>query len=144
MASVTLEVSKAGAAWFEENTIAHKAFSAAQATIDAFRAANSVLADLREGPSWVRWATASATLAIGLANVRSIFKTPTDGSAATASAAVYNAPAVVQEVPVTRTVTGEAEEEQIKANNQVRVVLVYGDVEEAANRVQVQQSEASF
>lgn len=144
MALVTLEVSKAGAAWFEENTIAHKAFSAAQATIDAFRAANSVLADLREGPSWVRWATASATLAIGLANVKSIFNTPTDGSAATASAAVYNAPAVVQEVPVTRTVTGEAEEEQIRANNQVRVVLVYGDVEEAANRVQVQQSEASF
>lgn len=145
--TATMAVAKAGEALFEENTIAHKAFSVAQAVMDTYRAANSILADAKEGPSWVRWVQAAATIGIGLANVRNILSTPTDGSIASVSGsatAVYNAPAVVQEVPVTRTVTGEAEEEQIRANNQTRVVLVYGDVEEAANRVQVQQSEASF
>lgn len=145
--TATMAISEAGAALFEENTIAHKAFSIAQAVMDTYRAANSILADAKEGPSWVRWVQAAATIGIGLANVRNILSTPTDGSIASVSGsatAVYNAPAVVQEVPVTRTVTGEAEEEQIRANNQTRVVLVYGDVEEAANRVQVQQSEASF
>lgn len=145
--TASMAVSEAGAALFEENTIAHKAFSIAQAIMDTYRAANSILADKKEGLSWVRWVQAAATIGIGLANVRNILSTPTDGSIASVSGsatAVYNAPAVVQEVPVTRTVTGEAEEEQIRANNQTRVVLVYGDVEEAANRVQVQQSEASF
>lgn len=145
--TASMAVSEAGAALFEENTIAHKAFSIAQAVMDTYRAANSILADAKEGPSWVRWVQAAATIGIGLANVRNILSTPTDGSIASVSGsvtAVYNAPAVVQEVPVTRTLTGEAEEEQIRANNQTRVVLVYGDVEEAANRVQVQQSEASF
>lgn len=145
--TAAMAVSEAGAALFEENTIAHKAFSIAQAVMDTYRAANSILADAKEGPSWVRWVQAAATIGIGLANVRNILSTPTDGSIASVSGsatAVYNAPAVVQEVPVTRTVTGEAEEEQIRANNQTRVVLVYGDVEEAANRVQVQQSESSF
>lgn len=145
--TASMAISEAGAALFEENTIAHKAFSIAQAIMDTYRAANSILADAKEGPSWVRWVQAAATIGIGLANVRNILSTPTDGSIASVSGsatAVYNAPAVVQEVPVTRTVTGEAEEEQIRANNQTRVVLVYGDVEEAANRVQVQQSEASF
>lgn len=145
--TATMAISEAGAALFEENTIAHKAFSIAQAVMDTYRAANSILADAKEGPSWVRWVQAAATIGIGLANVRNILSTPTDGSIASVSGsatAVYNAPAVVQEVPVTRTVTGEAEEEQIRANNQTRVVLVYGDVEEAANRVQVQQSESSF
>lgn len=145
--TATMAISEAGAALFEENTIAHKAFSIAQAVMDTYRAANSILADSKEGRSWVRWVQAAATIGIGLANVRNILSTPTDGSIASVSGsatAVYNAPAVVQEVPVTRTVTGEAEEEQIRANNQTRVVLVYGDVEEAANRVQVQQSEASF
>lgn len=144
--TATMAISEAGAALFEENTIAHKAFSIAQAVIDTYRAANSILADSKASP-WVRWVQAAATIGIGLANVRNILSTPTDGSIASVSGsatAVYNAPAVVQEVPVTRTVTGEAEEEQIRANNQTRVVLVYGDVEEAANRVQVQQSEASF
>lgn len=145
--TASMAISEAGAALFEENTIAHKAFSIAQAIMDTYRAANSILADKKEGLSWVRWIQAAATIGIGLANVRNILSTPTDGSIASVSGsatAVYNAPAVVQEVPVTRTVTGEAEEEQIRANNQTRVVLVYGDVEEAANRVQVQQSEASF
>lgn len=145
--TATMAVAKAGEALFEENTIAHKAFSVAQAVMDTYRAANSILADAKGGPPWVRWVQAAATIGIGLANVRNILSTPTDGSIASVSGsatAVYNAPAVVQEVPVTRTVTGEAEEEQIRANNQTRVVLVYGDVEEAANRVQVQQSEASF
>ena len=145
--TASMAISEAGAALFEENTIAHKAFSIAQAVIDTYRAANSILADSKEGLSWVRWVQAAATIGIGLANVRNILSTPTDGSIASvagSATAVYNAPAVVQEVPVTRTVTGEAEEEQIRANNQTRVVLVYGDVEEAANRVQVQQSEASF
>lgn len=145
--TASMAISEAGAALFEENTIAHKAFSIAQAVMDTYRAANSILADAKEGPSWVRWVQAAATIGIGLANVRNILSTPTDGSIASvagSATAVYNAPAVVQEVPVTRTVTGEAEEEQIRANNQTRVVLVYGDVEEAVNRVQVQQSESSF
>lgn len=145
--TASMAISEAGAALFEQNTIAHKAFSIAQAIIDTYRAANSILADSKGVTPWVRWVQAAATIGIGLANVRNILSTPTDGSIASVSGsatAVYNAPAVVQEVPVTRTVTGEAEEEQIRANNQTRVVLVYGDVEEAANRVQVQQSEASF
>lgn len=133
---------KAGADLFEENTIAHKAFAVADAIMDTYRAATAALAN-GGGMPWAA-INVAATIATGLASVKKILETPDDGSAATASAAVYNAPAVVQEVPVTRTVTGEAEEEQIRANNPVRVVLVYGDVEEAANRVQMQQSEASF
>lgn len=134
---------QAGAALFEENTVAHKAFSAAQAVMDTYKGASAALAN---GGGWP-WGVINfvSTLAMGVANVKKILETKTDGSMPdVGGATVYNAPAVVQEVPVTRTLTGEAEEEQIQANSQTRVVLVYSDVEEAANRVRVQQTESSF
>ena len=97
-------------------------------------------------------AAAAAAITAGMANVKQIIATDASGkstpsiSGATPSVpAVVNAPAVVQEVPVVRTLTSASEEERLNkiASNQ-RVYLVYSDVEEAGKHVEVQQTESSF
>ena len=92
-------------------------------------------------------AQAATVTATGLANVAKIRSTSTKGSGggASAVAAQVSAPAVVQQVPVTRSLTSQTEEARLdRMASDQRVVLVYTDVEKAQRYVDVVESETSF
>lgn len=93
---------------------------------------------------------AATVTAAGIANIAKMKSTDTSGSSAPVGvgASVY-APAVIQQVPVTRSLTGASEEERLNqiaqnTGKDQRVYLVYSDVEAAGNRVAVQTAETSF
>ena len=131
---------------FEENTIAYKSFAIAEAVINTYQAATKSIAEL--GMPWGAAAAASA-LAAGFAQVKNIMSVDTSGKTTPNIngdvGAVVSAPAVVQEVPITRTITDTSVEDRLNAKlADQRVILVYSDVEEFGKRVQVQRSESSF
>lgn len=93
---------------------------------------------------------AATVTAAGIANIAKMKSTDTSGNSAPVGvgASVY-APAVIQQVPVTRSLTGASEEERLNqiaqnTGKDQRVYLVYSDVEAAGNRVAVQNAETSF
>ena len=131
---------------FEENTIAYKSFAIAEAVINTYQAATKSIAEL--GMPWGAAAAASA-LAAGFAQVKNIMSVDTSGKTTPDIngdvGAVVSAPAVVQEVPITRTITDTSVEDRLNAKlADQRVILVYSDVEEFGKQVQVQRSESSF
>lgn len=137
-----------------EETAAGKAAAVAAATIDTYKAANSAYSALAGvplvGPALGAAAAAAAVVA-GIANVKKILSTNTDGSnaasvtgGAAAAPAVVTPPAVIQEVPVIRSLTGAKEEEQVNSSSGERVYVVYSDIEGAGRTVDVQQSESTF
>lgn len=135
----------------------YKAMASAQAAVQAMLSANEAYASMASIPyvGPVLGATAAAAaLASGLAQVRKINATnmkaiaPTSSATSSAPApapaptASVSAPAVIQQVEATRTVTGVREEERM--NKAQRVYLVYDDVQQAGKKVDVQTSEATF
>ena len=89
----------------------------------------------------------------GIANVKKIIATKEDGSNAASVAATPNIstpavvtpPAVIEQVPLTRTLTSASEEERLnQMAAQQRVFVVYDDIAEAGRNVQVQQTESTF
>lgn len=94
--------------------------------------------------------SAAAAVVSGLANVKQILSVDTSGNSmpsigGASTPAFVQPPAVVQEVPVTRSLTSASEEERLnKMARDTRVFLVYSDVEQAGKQVEVQQTEASF
>jgi len=95
-------------------------------------------------------AKAAAVMATGMAQVAKIQSTDVSGKN-TASGGTSNlqtvaasAPAPVQIVPVTRTLTSASEEAKINEQKDVRVNLVYSDVEAAGTRVNVVNSETDL
>lgn len=131
----------------------YKLAASAQAMIDAYLAANEAYSSMASipyvGPA-LGIAAAAAALASGLANVRAINSvSATSGGSASAPsstsapiAASVSAPAVIQQVQTTRSLTSASEEERI--NQAQRVYLVYDDVQQAGRRVAVQDSESTF
>lgn len=129
----------------------------ASATIDMLQGAVTAYATAQSlgvpaGPI-VGAINAAAVIAAGTANIAKMKKTDTSGNSVSSSApsigASVSAPAIIQQVPVTRSLTGASEEERLNqiAENTAkdqRVVLVYSDVEAAGRRVQVQTAETSF
>lgn len=94
---------------------------------------------------WILAGIQAATiLATGIANITKIKNTDTSGnsSSSSASGAIVSAPAVVQQVPVTRTLTGVQEEEQL--NKSQRVYVVYDDIAKAGRKVDVTETESTF
>lgn len=131
---------------FEENTIAYKSFAMAEAVINTYQAASKSIAEL--GMPWGAAAAASA-LAAGFAQVKNIMSVDTSGKSTPNIngdvGAVVSAPAVVQEVPITRTITDTSVEDRLNAKlADQRVILVYSDVEAFGKQVQVQRAESSF
>ena len=129
----------------------YKAIASAQAVVQAFLSANEAYASMASipyvGPA-LGAVAAAAALASGMAQVRQINATnmkaqaaPTTTSVATPTASV-SAPAVIQQVESTRTLTGVEEEQRM--NDAQRVYLVYDDVQQAGKKVSVEQSESTF
>lgn len=129
----------------------YKAIASAQAVVQALLSANEAYASMASipyvGPA-LGAVAAAAALAQGMAQVRAINSTNMKGTtstpAATASAptASVQAPAVIQQVESTRTLTGAQEEQRM--NDAKRVYLVYDDVQQAGKKVSVEQSESTF
>ena len=88
----------------------------------------------------------AAVTATGLANVAKIRSTSVrGGSSAAVVPAVVSAPAIVQQVPVTRSLTSATEEERLdKMASDQRVVLVFDDVVKAGKYVETVQDETDF
>lgn len=138
-----------------EETAAGKAAAVASATIDTYKAANAAYSSMAGipvvGPG-LGAAAAAAAIVAGIANVKKILETQTSGAGSgTAGSpspsvpAIVQPPAVIRQVPVTRSLTSASEEERLNrmASDQ-RVYLVYSDVEQAGRQVRVQQEETTF
>ena len=129
----------------------YKAIASAQAVVQALLSANEAYAAMASipyvGPA-LGAVAAAAALAQGMAQVRAINSTNMKGKASTPAATVasptasVSAPAVIQQVESTRTLTGVEEEQRM--NNAQRVYLVYDDVQQAGKKVSVEQSESTF
>ena len=129
----------------------YKAIASAQAVVQALLSANEAYASMASipyvGPA-LGAVAAAAALAQGMAQVRAINATNMKGSTSTPSVntttptASVSAPAVIQQVESTRTLTGVEEEQRM--NNAQRVYLVYDDVQQAGKKVSVEQSESTF
>lgn len=92
----------------------------------------------------IQAATVTATGLANIAKLRAV-NVKGGGSAGTVTPAVVAAPPVVQQVPVTRTATTATEEERLdRMASKQRVLLVYSDVQEAAQYVEVVQGETEF
>jgi DNA repair exonuclease SbcCD ATPase subunit len=135
------------ASLFEENTAAYKAFAIAEATIATFSAAVKSFEQLGGWPFGLIGMAAS--IAAGLVQVKNIISVDPSGksmSMPTQSApAIVSAPAVVQEVPITRTMLDAGQEDRINSKfKDQRVYVVFSDIENAGKRVNVQREESSF
>ena len=91
---------------------------------------------------------AASILASGIANISKIKNTDITGNSSgggasgTTTSAVVSAPAIVQQVPITRTLTGVAEEERL--NQAQKVYVVYDDIAQVGRKVEVVENEATF
>lgn len=97
--------------------------------------------------------SAAAAIATGLGNVKSILAVDEKGTTSAPSAssatpsvpAVVTPPAVVEQVPLTRTLTSATEEERLnQMANPQKVYVVYSDIEGAGRHVDVVQDESTF
>lgn len=106
-----------------ENSAIGKALAVANTTIDTYRSATAAYASqlIPGDPSSVVRGTiaAAAAVASGLANVKAILATKTDGKStsmpAVGATMMTAAPAVIQQVPVMRSLTGASEDERLNA-----------------------------
>ena len=138
----------------EEQLRAAKGMRIAGATIDMLSGVVSAISTAQKlgpiaGPIMAA-INSAAVIASGVANIAKIkqqdtSKNNTSTATPTSVSAATSAPAVIQQVEVTRTLTGATEEARLNrmAEDQ-RVYLVYDDVEQAGRRVEVQDTESTF
>lgn len=141
------QLAGAMASLWEENTAGYKAFAIAQAVMDTYASAVASMKNMG-GMPWGAIGVA-ASLATGFAQVKNILSVDTSGKSTPNIngdvGAIVSAPAVVQEVPITRTITDTSVEDRLNAKlADQRVILVYSDVEAFGKQVQVQRAESSF
>lgn len=138
----------------EKAVQAAKGLRAASATMDAFAAANSAYQAMASipvvGPA-LGVAAAAAALASGIANVRQILATNTrttntaSATSANVAASAVQAPAVIQEVAATRTLTTSTQEQQLnRMASDTRVYVVESDIAQAGKKVSVREGESVF
>lgn len=130
-----------------------KGIRIAAATIDTISGAVAAFMSAMEAfpapYNLVAGALSAATVtATGVAQIAKIRSTNTKGgstSGISSAPAQVSAPAVIQQVPVTRSLTSQTEEDRLdKMASDQRVVLVYSDVEKADKYVEVVNEETAF
>ena len=127
-----------------------KGIRIAMATIDTISGAIGAFMTTSEQiggiPGLIAGALAAASVtATGIANIAKIKATKVKGGSGSGSSAVVSAPPPVQQVPVTRTATSATEEARLdQIASKQKVYLVYSDVQEAGEYVEVVQNEAEF
>lgn len=121
---VGMSVMKSATQLVGEETAAGKAMSVAMATIDTYKAANSAYASMAGipivGPA-LGAAAAAAAIVAGIANVKNILAVDAGDkdnvTMANVGSISTQAPAIIQQVPVMRSLTGASEEARM---NQIR------------------------
>lgn len=88
---------------------------------------------------------AATVTATGLANIAKMRAVNVKSGSGSSVGATVSAPPVVQQVPVTRSLTSATEEERLdRMASKQRVILVYDDVKKADRYVEVVQDETEF
>ena len=138
----------------EKATRQAKALKIAAATIDTIGGAVAAFAAAQEIPppygQIIGAANAAAVTTMGIVNIAKIRSTPVSKDSATSgggggSAIVTAPPAVVQEVPVTRTLTGASEAQAVnQAPAETKVVLVMSELEAKQGEIAAKQVETTF
>lgn len=89
--------------------------------------------------------SAATVTAAGMANIAKMRAVNVKSGSGASIGATVSAPPVVQQVPVTRSLTSASEDDRLdRMAKDQRVVLVYSDVKEADAYVEVVQSESEF
>lgn len=89
--------------------------------------------------------SAATVTAAGMANIAKMRAVNVKSGSGASIGATVSAPPVVQQVPVTRSLTSASEDDRLdRMARDQRVVLVYSDVKEADTYVEVVQSESEF
>lgn len=130
-----------------ENTKALRIGGAILDTISGAIAAYTSAMKLPYPSNLIVGASNMATVfATGFANIAKLRSTSVKSSGAgTSSGVAVAAPATVQQVPVTRSLTSATEEDRLdQMASKQKVYLVYSDVEAAGNYVDVVDSESTF
>lgn len=160
---VAQSVAKAAAQIVGEETALGKAMAVSAAMIDTYKSANSAYAAMAGipivGPALGAAAAAAAVMS-GIANVKAILATKTDGkSTSMPSAGVAmrtSAPAVIQQVPVMRSLTGASEDDRLNAiadntgqtasgvNQPVKAYVVQSEMEGEQLYAETREKESSF
>lgn len=137
----------------EKATRQAKALKIAAATIDTIGGAVAAFAAAQEIPppygQIIGAANAAAVTTMGIVNIAKIRSTPVSKDSATSggggSPIVTAPPAVVQEVPVTRTLTGASEAQAVnQAPAETKVVLVMSELEAKQGEIAAKQVETTF
>lgn len=153
-AQVAMNAMRAAAQVIGEETAVGKGLMVATALMETYQSANSAYAAMASipyvGPA-LGIAAAAAAVASGLANVKQILSVKTDGSQTSIPSggamtpATVSAPAVIQQVPVTRSLTSASEEERLnKMASDTRVYVVYSDIEEVGKKVEATNRKTSL
>lgn len=157
------DIAKSGAKLIGEQTVVGKALAISAATIDTYKAANSAYASMAGipivGPALGAAAAAAAVMS-GLANVKAILATKTDGKStsmpAVGATMMTAAPAVIQQVPVMRSLTGASEDERLNAiadntgqtasgvNQPIKAYVVQSEMEGEQLYAETREKESSF
>lgn len=152
-AQIAIQAMQSATQLIGEETAVGKGLMVASALMQTYQAANSAYAAMAGikivGPA-LGIAAAAAAVASGLANVKQILSVKTDGSqnsigGGAMTPAFVSAPAVIQQVPVTRSLTSASEEERLnKMASDTRVYVVESDIRQAGKRTEVREQESSF
>lgn len=157
------EIAKSAAQIVGEETALGKAMAVSSAIIDTYQAANGAYAAMASipyvGPA-LGAAAAAAAVVSGIANVKSILSTKTDGKTTSMPSTGVTmhtaAPAVIQQVPVMRSLTSASEEERLNGildntgqtasgvNQPVKAYVVQTELEGEQLYADTQRSESSF
>ena len=157
------DIAKSGAKLIGEQTVVGKALAISAATIDTYKAATSAYASIAGipivGPALGAAAAAAAVMS-GLANVKAILATKTDGKStsmpAVGATMMTAAPAVIQQVPVMRSLTGASEDERLNelvsgvgrtasgVNQPVKAYVVQSELEGEQLYAETREKESSF
>lgn len=154
---IAANVANAAAEIAGRETAVGKAFAVASATISTYQSAVDAYKSMAGipivGPALGAAAAAAAVMS-GIANVKSILSVKTDGKTTSmpaisgASVSTY-APAIVQQVPVTRSLTGASEEARLNqiadgVNKPVKAYVVGSEMQGQLLYDQQTEDEASF
>lgn len=139
---------------FGENTKAGKIAASAQAAIDTYKAANSAYASMAGipvvGPA-LGAAAAAMAFASGIANVKKIWKVPTDKESNISSDSSAASQSIVRPnislsdvIPTQLTQNVMTDSELSELNKSTKVYVTETDISDTMNKVEVTETNASF
>ena len=139
---------------FGENTKAGKIAASAQAAIDTYKAANSAYASMAGipvvGPA-LGAAAAAMAFASGIANVKKIWKVPTDKESNISSDSSAASQSIVRPnislsdvIPTQLTQNVMTDSELSELNKSTKVYVTETDISDTMNKVEVTENNASF